>query len=510
MGVTKANTMRPADLIAFLGTLELSGGDRDGEVFSVLPWEKRFIRGAFGQPGHAALSVARGNGKSALVGGIATAVVDPEGPLHGNRRECVCVASSFDQSRVIYEDVLSFLRARHDLSDRRRWRIQDSANRATVEYRLTGARVRTIGSDPAKAHGLRPALALLDEPSQWDAAKSDRMLAAIRTGLGKVPASKMISLGTRPASDTHWFARQLTGAGVGYAQLHAAPPDTAKPFTVRTMRLANPSMDHLPSLKAELREEAKIAASDPAMLAAWKALRLNGGVSDVEVTGLLDPGTWERIEGTAPIQGRPTWGIDLSTSSAMSVVAAWWPSGRLEALGAFPRYPSLAERGLLDGCGNAYVRMYERDELIHAGDNAVDVSVLLREAMERYGAPARICCDRWREAELRDSLKAAGIPLAALELRGMGFRDGGEDVERFRRAVGEGKLTPAPSLLMTSAMSEARCMVDPAGNSKLCKGSEGGRRRRARDDAAAAGILAVAAGTRREARTGRGVYLGSA
>ena len=215
--------------------LTLSGGDRDGEPFTVLGWEKRFVRGAFGQPGHAALSVGRGNGKSALVAGIAAAVVDPAGPLHGNRREAVCVASSFDQSRVIFEDVLSFLRARYDLADRKEWRLQDSANRAIVEYRPTGARVRTIGSDPSKAHGLRPALALIDEPAQHDAAKTDRMLAAIRTGLGKVPGSKMIALGTRPASEDHWFGRMLTGAGVGYAQTHAAR-EGDPPFRVRTIR----------------------------------------------------------------------------------------------------------------------------------------------------------------------------------------------------------------------------------------------------------------------------------
>ena len=145
------------DLIAYLGGLVLAGGDHDGEPFKVLPWESRFVRGAFGQSGHAALSIARGNGKSCLVGGLAAAVVDPAGPLHGNRRECVAVASSFDQSRVIFEDVLAFLRARYALADRKLWRVQDSANRATVEYRPTGARVRTIGSDPAKAHGLRAA-----------------------------------------------------------------------------------------------------------------------------------------------------------------------------------------------------------------------------------------------------------------------------------------------------------------------------------------------------------------
>ena len=57
-------------------------------------------------------------------------------------------------------------------------------------------------------------------------------------------------------------------------------------------------------------------------------------------------------------------------------------------------------------------------------------------------------------------------------------------------------MTPAPSLLLRSAMAEARVVMDPAGNCKLAKMSEGGRRLRARDDAAAAAILAVSAGAR--------------
>ena len=51
------------------------------------------------------------------------------------------------------------------------------------------------------------------------------------------------------------------------------------------------------------------------------------------------------------------------------------------------------------------------------------------------------------------------------------------------------------SLLLRSAMSEARTVSDPAGNSKLSKKNEAGRRQNARDDAAAA-ILAVSEGER--------------
>ena len=78
----------------------------------------------------------------------------------------------------------------------------------------------------------------------------------------------------------------------------------------------------------------------------------------------------------------------------------------------------------------------------------------------------------------------------------MGFKDGAEDVRGFRKGCADGRVVPVPSLLLRSAMAEARTVSDPAGNAKLCKGSQGGRRVRARDDAAAAAILAVAAGAR--------------
>ena len=117
-----------------------------------------------------------------------------------------------------------------------------------------------------------------------------------------------------------------------------------------------------------------------------------------------------------------------------------------------------------------------------------------------------MAADRYRITELRDHLEAIGFPSAELVARGMGYRDGDEDVRAFRRAALDGKLTPLTSLLLRSAMGEARTISDPAGNAKLAKGAEGGRRARAKDDAVAAAILAVGVGTRgMAARAGRGV-----
>ena len=141
--------MRLADYIASLTVTQGAGA---GEPFRVLPWQSRFLRGFERTDGDVALSIARGNDKTTLIAGIACATVD--GPLMQRRAETVIVASSFMQARVAYEHVLAFLRERgHDLDDRKAWRLQDSQNAATVEHRATGARVRCIGSDPARAHG---------------------------------------------------------------------------------------------------------------------------------------------------------------------------------------------------------------------------------------------------------------------------------------------------------------------------------------------------------------------
>ena len=96
------------NLIDYLSDLTVSQGRLAGQPFEVLPWQKRFVMGAF-RPGvqSAALSVARGNGKTALLSGIAAATLD--GPLAISRGETVIVASSFEQARIAFEHVVAFM-----------------------------------------------------------------------------------------------------------------------------------------------------------------------------------------------------------------------------------------------------------------------------------------------------------------------------------------------------------------------------------------------------------------
>ena len=278
-----------------------------------------------------------------------------------------------------------------------------------------------------------------------------------------------------------------------------ARPDDP-PFQRRIWRKANPGLDHLPDLEAVIRQEAEAAKVDESALASFRALRLNQGVSDTVASVLLDAGSWTRAEALPAPEDRASsyvLGVDLGQNAAMSAAAAYFRSGELEAFAVFPEIPSLVERGLGDGVGDLYTRMARRGELFQAGRRVSDAGALLREALDRWGRPVAVVCDRWRSAELRQALEAVGFPLADLVERGQGYKDGGEDVRGFRAAVLGDKVRPSRSLLLRSALAEARVTSDPAGNAKLAKNAQGGRRVRARDDAAAAAILAVSAGFRR-------------
>lgn len=483
-------------LVDYLGGLTLSGGDHDGARFEVLGWERRFIRGAFGQPGDAALSLARGNGKSALCAAIACAVVDPAGPLHRRRAEVVCVAASFKQARIVFEDVREFLAGRYDLDARRTWRKQDSANSAELEHKPSGARVRCIGSDPANAHGLRPLLVLADEPAEWPPGTSRRMLSALRTGLGKMPRSKLIALGTRPASAHHWFAQLLDTAP--YAQCHAARPDDP-PFWRRTWKRANPSLDHLPSLEEELRIEAVNARRDPDSRSEFNSRRLNLGTADTAESWLVDPERWADALAlaTPEASGPYVLGIDLGDEAAMTAAAGYWRTGRLDAFAAFPAIPTLAERGKRDGVEGAYLAMAERGELVCHPGRTSKPRLLVTEALLRWGQPVAVVADAHRKGELLDALEGSGMAAVPVVIRRMGPFDGGEDRADFHRAILEGLARPTDNRLLDSAVSEARTVLSPKGGMRhLAKGTAGGRRLRARDDAAAAAVLAVAAGWR--------------
>lgn len=214
---------------------------------------------------------------------------------------------------------------------------------------------------------------------------------------------------------------------------------------------------------------------------------------------LLHVDEWLKVETIElpPRSGPVVVGLDLGGSSSMTAAAAYWPAtGRVEAWGWFPSQPSLLTRGQADGVGGRYVEMAERGELAVLGDATVPVAGWVSEVMRRLEGEtvAAILADRFKASELSEAFRAAGVN-APIVWRGFGWRDGSEDIDRFRRAVFDGHVAAAPSLLLRAALADAVLLRDPAGSSKLAKGRSTGR-----IDPAAAAVLAVAEGARMRAR----------
>ena len=330
-GTARAATAR--QVIAWLETLTISEGPRAGERLRLLPFQRQFVRGLMGHQ-EAALSIARGNGKTTLAAALAACAL--AGPLANVRAQTIIVASSFTQAKIAFQHVVWFLRPVFE-ADRRRWHLIDNSHEARIEDRLSGASVRALGSDPQRAHGLAPTMVIADEPAKWPTNAGPRMHAALVTALGKHAGAKFLSIGTRPEDDRHWFARTLAGGPGIYGQTHAAPPG-ADDFSLRAIRAANPAFAAMPVLQAELlRERDKARQAGGSDLAMWRALRLNRGTPDASEEPILELDTWLACYEAqlSPRAGPVAIGYDLGGAASMTAFVAycrrrgaWRPLGR--------------------------------------------------------------------------------------------------------------------------------------------------------------------------------------
>lgn len=485
--------------IEFIQTLQVPEGPRAGKSIRLAKFQRDFIRGAMKkQTTVAVLSVGRGNGKSTLSGGIAL------GSLLGiwddqPRREILVAARTRDQAQIVFQYVMGLSTSLPDelqeqLTFRRGQRLEIEFDGGDGGHIL-----RCIAADPKNALGTSPTLAIMDERGHWPDDKGDDLEAALLSGLGK-RAGRCLMISTSAANDTHSFSQWLDTPPDGcYAQEHRPAPGQPAD-DMDSIIEANPgAKSGIGSTPKWLQEQAQRAiARGGSALSSYRLFNRNERVSGERRDMLLDIDTWLDAETSElpPREGACVVGVDLGGSASMSAAVMYWPNtGRMEAVGAFPSVPGLSDRGIRDGVRERYVEMKDRGELVTMGEKIVPAGQFLQAVINRLDGAAVTCftADRYRQAEFIDAMNAAGLRTPTI-WRGMGFRDGSEDCERFRAAVFDGEVRVAPSLLLRSAMSDAVTVADVSNNQKIAKARASGR-----IDAAAAAILAVAEGQRRKA-----------
>jgi len=496
--------MSASAAIRFLERLRVPEGPRAGEPLRLAPFQRQFVGGALADNvSVAALSIGRGNAKTALSAGIGLGALLGKLGDKQPKREIVIGARTRDQGRIGWSFVEGLSRTLPTAT--RKALIFRRAPRLEIEFEGDGGGhvLRVIPADGKSALGGAPTLAILDERGHWERDKGDALEHALLSGLGKRGGRALI-ISTSAPDDSHPFSRWLDDDTQGvYRQEHRPAPGLPAD-DLDSLIIANPGADagigaSLEWLQAQAR---RAIARGGSTLTSFRLYNRNERVSGEARDVLLTVDEWLRCEAAdVPARTGPVViGIDLGGSASMSAVAYYWPeTGRLEALGTFPSKPLLLDRGQADGVGDRYELMRVRGELSTLGDQTVPVAAWLGEVMRHVeGQPiAAICADRYKQSELGEAIDKASIR-APLVWRGQGFRDGGEDCERFRRACFDGRVRSTPSLLLRSAFADAVVLRDPANNLKLAKARSNGR-----IDPAAASVLAVAEGARMVGRAAK-------
>ena len=461
----------------------------------MLPFQQRFLRSAMA-PGidTAALSMARGNGKSWLAAAVLSRVMKtaPHTRAMAGTESVLC-AASIEQARIVFRFV------REALEPLGGYRFQDGGNRIGITHEKSHTRLRVISSSGKQAMGLvRCPVVVADEPGSWETVGGELMYDAIQTAQGK-PFSPLraIYIGTLAPARRGWWHDLAKGGSRGTTFVTHLQGNPEKWDYWPEIRRCNPLCMVDPAFRKKLLEERDAARQDSRLKARFLSFRLNVPTSD-ESTVLLtaeDFGLIRRRE-VPPAEGQPIVGLDLGAGRSWSAAVAIWPNGRCEAIAVAPGIPGLDEQEKRDRAPKgSYARLVDKGVLRRAENLRVPpVGILMEWIRGAWGIPHVILCDYFRINELRDS----GAPCQIVPRR-QRWSEAGFDIRALQKQARDGNLAmdEDSEAMILDAVIAALVSADDQGNVRLIK--RDGSNNTGRDDVAAALILAAGGYARRPA-----------
>ena len=409
--------------------------------------------------------------------------------------EYLLCAASIEGARHVYRPIRAELEPTGDYT------FLDSQMRLGITHRPTNTKLRVMSSNAKTAFGIVGSpLLVADEPGAWEIVGGGLLHDAIQTAQGKPLSSlRVIYVGTMApmGAPGHWFYDLVDAGTQGsiYVQSLVGDADTWDRWA--TIRKVNPLKAKYAESRAVLLEERDQARADSRLKARFLSYRLNLPTAD-ESSMLLTVDDWKlaaaRPEGL-PV-GKPIIGVDLGGGRAWSAAVAMWESGRMEAIACAPGIPDLADQERRDNVSaGVYGKLMESGALTLAQGLRVQPPSALWEAIcDRWGVPVKIVCDRFRLAELRDTVGNS----CAIEPRVTQWSSSSADIRALRKLARDGPLSvdPVSRNLLVVSMSAAHVENDKAGNVRLTKRATDNK---ARDDVAAAAVLACGAWERASA-----------
>lgn len=455
-------------------------GKHVGKPLVLEKFQKRFILEIYDNPAGTArayLSIARKNGKSALIAAIVLAHI--VGPEARQNSQVISGARSRDQAALVFKLAEKMVRMSPELS--KITRIVPSAKQIiglpmNVDY-------RAISAEAGTAHGLSPVVAILDEVGQVKG-PADAFVEAIETAQGAYDDALLIAISTQAATDNDLFSRWLDEAAAAndpriVCHLYTAAEEAALDDQ-DAWRAANPALGKFRSLP-EMQQAADRAVRSPSFENSFRWLYLNQRIDGA--APFVSKGVWMRCGGElADLRGVPVWcALDLSSTSDLTafvmigkVNGVWHVQPTFWMPGDGIREKALADRAPYD--------VWHREGFLKAAPGkSVDyefVAGFIKGICDLYDVQ-KIAFDRWNFKHFRPWLESSGFSEA--------------DIERLFEAFGQGYVSMSPALrdleaellnervrhgghpVLSMCLANTRVTMDPAGNRKLDKAKATGR-----------------------------------
>jgi phage terminase large subunit-like protein len=471
-----AQMSRGAAVVAFIEAFCLiPEGEHVGAPVRLMQFQKKFIRKIYDNPRgtrRAYLSIARKNGKTALIAGIVLAhLVGPEAKQNS---QIVSGARSREQAGQVFNYASKMVQLSADLSGL--VRIIPSGKRLiglplNVEY-------RALSAEGTTAHGLSPVLAILDEVGQVKGPQDD-FIDAITTAQGAHSAPILIAISTQAAEDADLFSVWLDDAEKSedpriVSHVYAAPED-CDVLDRKAWKAANPAIGVFRN-RDDLEAQAKLASRIPTAENTFRNLCLNQRVATF--APFVSVGVWKSCAGAVLDYGSaPVWcGLDLSARTDLTALVI---IGKIAGVWHVRPHFWTPEQGLQDRCkrDRAPYDVWVRQGYMHTTPGATvdyefvaqDVAAILGEIDVRS-----IAYDRWRISLLKKEFDAIGVNLPLVDF-GQGFKDMSPALDALEAELLNGRVAHSGHPVLTMCAANSIVSYDPVGNRKLDKRQSTGR-----------------------------------
>lgn len=448
-----------------------------GKPMRLDPFQKKFIREVYDNPAGTRvgiLSIARKNGKSALIAGIMLAhLVGPEARLNS---QIVSGARSRKQAAVVFNLAAKMVQ----LSDRLRPIVRIVPSGKTLHGLTMNTEYQALAAEAGTAHGLSPVLAIHDEMGQVRG-EFDAFIEAIETAQGAYDDALQLVISTQAPNDADMLSIRIDDARRSndptiVCHVHEAPAD-AELTDPEAWKAANPALGSFRSL-VEIENKATEAARMPSVENSFRNLYLNQRVS--RHTPFVSPSIWKACAGPVDLgvfRRRPVYGgLDLSlTTDLTALVLAAEEDKVIHLLPIFwTPEATLVERSKKDRTPyDAWVR----DGFMKATPGpAVEYDFVARDiAQITEGMDVRkIGFDRHRMKTLQAELDRLDVSLPFEEF-GQGFVSMAPAIDRAEIEFLHHRFRHGGHPVLTMCAANAIIVQDAAGNRKLDKSKSTGR-----------------------------------